>query len=1093
MFLLGLLLLITVLGALTVLGAGRTITITPSHLASPSSPAHPTPMATTQYGGDLTVPSGVNLTLGPATGRLTYYEGGNLTVAAGGTLNVRNTTIVFVEFIGNGGSVASQLSHIYHLLDAGTMVLTNSSITTLVTQIDPYPILTVTITGSFQMTNGALAFPGSITINGSSANLWLSHSTVGRNPAASALMGNASSNSSTPASKAFASDVAYAPVLSVIGGGQATFLTSLLNNSFRDPLNGSTLPGVPPSTASPSAGNAVLGGTAPAPLVLPAPANSTDALALAAAYPTVASGSLSISYNSTAASTTSNSRIVIGPNSWTFNPIHFGASSGTTTVEAPVPAAAVASINQGGVPAFLDALGSGQVAIAFGTASTPTTIHSVTLSFVAGWSFNLTVSGSGSTLTAADTTFDENWNATPGLPGALPYFPWHSNKIVLTGGARAFLANVSVPPAAPVSFAHQSFVVPDAASSAAFYRWLNVPVRGAQGIIVQGATVQAPYAYSGATSENATVSALNNLGTADPTLGAYVAAWDRAAGVANYGEVDAAGNASLLLASGQLTNASLPDGNFLGSYHVGVTANPGSQGITQWFYASLPAYPSEMQPTGPNATGPVPTSYVIFPQYRVSVIAGSPTFAIGATPVTNGSTAIGENLSVIENVQSTGTGTVSSFTATLLLSAAGKPPVQIGRPQLYGPLAPGASHPVRFDWIVNGSLVGYATGGVLSTFTVVINWSPGAGAASAAQSLTIYPPYIAFSTTGPSGTLTIGNSYLLHAFVSYAGNGSAQLNITARSSTGGFLQIASGRVISGGETNVSVLIESSAVPGTYTLYASVFHDGRTVHYNVTNAFIIPSTAPPTTTPWYDQSFLGLALWLWLVIAAAIAAGIVLFLFVSVQKAKGKVVECGECGAMIPETAAACPECGAEFESDRVRCSRCGSTIPGNSAVCPECAATLLGRAGEEKDDPERQGYADFVERFRAEGRKALGDSYSESAFWDWWKRQSTYVPFGQWKMQQAQGSRAGMSAPRETATKEETPPPGRGAPPRRPPAARPPPAAAPPRPATPPPAAVEPAAPAAAPADSGMITCSNCHKEIPATYLVCPFCGAVTQ
>ena len=62
--------------------------------------------------------------------------------------------------------------------------------------------------------------------------------------------------------------------------------------------------------------------------------------------------------------------------------------------------------------------------------------------------------------------------------------------------------------------------------------------------------------------------------------------------------------------------------------------------------------------------------------------------------------------------------------------------------------------------------------------------------------------------------------------------------------------------------------------------------------------------------------------------------------------------------------------------------------------------------------PEKQAYADFTEKYRAEAKKELGDNYSEGAFWDWWKRQPTYTPFSQWSLQQGQGTaRAGMTAP----------------------------------------------------------------------------------
>ena len=136
--------------------------------------------------------------------------------------------------------------------------------------------------------------------------------------------------------------------------------------------------------------------------------------------------------------------------------------------------------------------------------------------------------------------------------------------------------------------------------------------------------------------------------------------------------------------------------------------------------------------------------------------------------------------------------------------------------------------------------------------------------------------------------------------------------------------------------------------------------------------------------------------------------ILLFLFVARRQAAGKLVECGECGNLIPEDATVCPKCGAEFETDLIRCSRCASTIPADSKFCPECAAQLLGTPGEAESDPEKQAYADFTEKYRAEAKKELGDNYSEGAFWDWWKRQPTYTPFSQWSLQQGQGTaRAG--------------------------------------------------------------------------------------
>ncbi|HEV2166661.1 MAG TPA: hypothetical protein VGS23_06790, partial [Thermoplasmata archaeon] len=578
--LLGVLVLLIVFGALGLRGAGP-LGAGPSAASPHLVGAHASvaPMGTTSYGGALTVSSGENLTIGPSTGHLTYYEGGNLTVASGGTLNLRNTTLVFDEFVGNGGSVGSQLSHIYSLTDSGTIVLVNSSITTFVSQTDPFPVLTVTITGVFDMTRGSLEFPGSIDVVGGSASFWIDHVGIGRNPAVSQISSNGSANVTGLSAAAFKQAVSYGPTIRVTGGAQATWLASSVNDTFADPLNGTTLPGVAPSQ---TASGGVLNAGLPTPLVLPLPSNATSALALDAVYPSVVSGTATFAYNATATGTTSDTQFIIGSSAWTFAPITFPASAGST-VRAPIPAAASSAINAMGVDAYLSTLATGHVLVTLGTSSAPVTVHSVTVGFVAPWSFNITVSGAGSTLTAADTSIDANWDVTPGVPGPTQYVPWESNKLLLSNGAQAYLANVSVPFPTPVDFDHQSFVVPDPTSAATFYRWLEVPVRGAGGIIVQGATVQASYAYSGAGSENATVTALNTLATADPVLAQYVTSWDRSVGVSTYGEVDAQGNASLLLASSGVLNSSLPDGNFLGDYHVGVTANPGSSAISQWF------------------------------------------------------------------------------------------------------------------------------------------------------------------------------------------------------------------------------------------------------------------------------------------------------------------------------------------------------------------------------------------------------------------------------------------------------------------------------------------------------------------------------
>src|SRR5207249_443837 len=108
-----------------------------------------------------------------------------------------------------------------------------------------------------------------------------------------------------------------------------------------------------------------------------------------------------------------------------------------------------------------------------------------------------------------------------------------------------------------------------------------------------------------------------------------------------------------------------------------------------------------------------------------------------------------------------------------------------------------------------------------------------------------------------------------------------------------------------------------------------------------SAIIGPQTQPITvkkTLPFLSSPvpILGVPWWLFLVIlgaAVAVVVGITLYWKVY---GLGKMVECGECGAFIPEDATTCPKCGVEFERDMAKCSNCQAWIPVDVKQCPEC-------------------------------------------------------------------------------------------------------------------------------------------------------------
>ncbi|HYS74165.1 MAG TPA: CARDB domain-containing protein, partial [Thermoplasmata archaeon] len=80
----------------------------------------------------------------------------------------------------------------------------------------------------------------------------------------------------------------------------------------------------------------------------------------------------------------------------------------------------------------------------------------------------------------------------------------------------------------------------------------------------------------------------------------------------------------------------------------------------------------------------------------------------------------------------------------------------------------------------------------------------------------------------------------------------------------------------------------------------------------------------TNLPFLSQPvpILGLPYWLFFIILAAAAAVIIGATVYWKVYGLGKMVECGECGAFIPEDATSCPKCGVEFEKDMAKCSNC---------------------------------------------------------------------------------------------------------------------------------------------------------------------------
>ncbi len=220
-----------------------------------------------------------------------------------------------------------------------------------------------------------------------------------------------------------------------------------------------------------------------------------------------------------------------------------------------------------------------------------------------------------------------------------------------------------------------------------------------------------------------------------------------------------------------------------------------------------------------------------------------------------------------------------------------------------------------------------------------------------------------------------------------------QVTIELRNSAG--TAIASNTTMSGSPDGLfigTINVPGNAPDGPYTVVVTP-----------TSSQIQPDSRPVTVTKtvsfiYTPVPFLGIPWWLFLIVlAAAVAAGIGVTLYWKVF-GLGKMVECGECGAFIPEDATTCPKCGVEFERDMAKCSNCQAWIPVDVKQCPECGVEFATGQLEMADYQQkmRLQYDEVVQKFKQEASRQLGRALSETEFQDWWRRQPTFLTFEDW-------------------------------------------------------------------------------------------------
>jgi len=157
---------------------------------------------------------------------------------------------------------------------------------------------------------------------------------------------------------------------------------------------------------------------------------------------------------------------------------------------------------------------------------------------------------------------------------------------------------------------------------------------------------------------------------------------------------------------------------------------------------------------------------------------------------------------------------------------------------------------------------------------------------------------------------------------------------------------------------------------------------------------------------------GLPLWLFLLIIIIIIVVVVGIVLYTRSVGLGKMVECGECGAFIPEDSTKCPKCGVEFEKDMAKCSNCQAWIPLDVKECPECHVKFATGEIEMADyEQKMRAQYDVVKaKFREEAESELGAAMSDQEFEDWWRKQPTFMTFEDWLREEEEMRKMGSKA-----------------------------------------------------------------------------------
>jgi subtilase family serine protease/ribosomal protein L40E len=383
-------------------------------------------------------------------------------------------------------------------------------------------------------------------------------------------------------------------------------------------------------------------------------------------------------------------------------------------------------------------------------------------------------------------------------------------------------------------------------------------------------------------------------------------------------------------------------------------------------------------------------------------------FADGVTIISGGeivnTSVIGETLDLRVNV--TNDGYTPAMNARILFQVADSDSFTTYLGVVSSDFAANETKRIDLAWVVNVTMPGnYVIWVTLDPLSMINETIEDNNQASVPLTVNAPSPLISIGMNGvtnykPGDTMMVSVSATNQKTGGPLGKCNVTVLLTDASHTGVSASVVD-NLDDQGHFTTPMYLRADLGAGTYLVAVQVQVGNRTYQQN--QEFTVQVT-----------SDLGLPLWIYLLVIIVVLAVIIIASILLYKYSLGKMVECGECGALIPENSKKCPKCGTEFETGTAKCSECGAWIPAASKECPECGAKFLNAPLPEEEDEYirkmRQQYESYADTYREQARSVLGKKYNEARFADWWKKQPSYLTFEKWLAQEEEKRKAAGGA-----------------------------------------------------------------------------------